>query len=134
MKVEELLKPRYKVIADYPNSEFPVGIIAYKYYAEWVFLNGIVSTIHLPAYPNIFKKLEWWEEREEKDMPEYVKMCVYIKPCTNNTENLELKQNQIVKPDKWGLNCFEISHWVFSAKLSVPATIEDYEQYQQSKL
>lgn len=61
--VEDLLKPRYKVIADYPNSEFKVGEI----------LGQFAMPINKDSFTNIFRKLEWWEDRKPEEMPEYVK-------------------------------------------------------------
>lgn len=140
MTVQELLKPRYKLIADYPNSEFRVGdvlefksIYPYSGYALLFGSDKIISTEYLDDFKHLFKKLEWWDERKVEEMPEYVKMTAYIKPITNNDENLELEKGQIVKPEKWGLNSFEISHWVFSASLAVPAAEEEYLQYLSDK-
>ena len=65
MTPEELLKPRYLVISDYPNSEFEVGKV-YEF-------NSAIAKNVFGRYPAIFRKLEWWEMRDEKDMPEYVK-------------------------------------------------------------
>jgi len=71
MKAEELLKPRYKVIAGYPNTTHNIGDIlddggrtkiATKH---WV--------IFMDQYPHLFRKLEWWEHREEKDMPKLIR-------------------------------------------------------------
>lgn len=69
MTKEELLRPRWKVIAEFPDSSFILNEIIesdtfttmkdYKYKME--------------CFPALFKKLEWWEERDEKDMPEYLK-------------------------------------------------------------
>lgn len=74
MTVEELLKPRYKVIADYPGSPFIVGSVGVKHYAEWVFeLNGVVSDVAVENYPHLFRLMHWSEERKPEDMPKYVK-------------------------------------------------------------
>lgn len=67
MTKEELLKPRYKVVADYPEP---------KYYRH-IRVGEIISNLnisdenYLKSFPNLFKKLEWWEERDEKDLPKY---------------------------------------------------------------
>lgn len=69
MTPEELLSPRYKIIADYPNSLYKLGQIIH----ERDNLEGATffkTTIH--KYPHIFKKLEWWEDRFKGDMPIYV--------------------------------------------------------------
>ena len=121
MSNEELMMPRYKVIADYPFSPFMIGAIIHH---NGEAISDLAKNIHL--YPYLFKKLEWWEERQVNDMPKYVKMNCYIKPCTDNHENIELKKGQIFIPEKWGLNSFEIGHWVFSVKLIEPSTEEEY--------
>lgn len=88
MSTEELLKPRYKVIADYPTytgesrkySHKKGDVIVFDTLDE-VYLwkeqesDGTqCSKDHFDKYPAIFKKLEWWEERADEDMPEYVKV------------------------------------------------------------
>lgn len=77
---EELLIPRYKVIADFPLNSHPMGEIIVDppddyYYAGY----PMNKSFPLSSMPHIFKKLEWWEDREEKDMPQYVKTTVGIK-------------------------------------------------------
>jgi hypothetical protein len=74
MTPEELLKPRYKVIADYPGNIHPIGHI------HGHDINGTQNVMKLDEwlafhdkYPHLFKKLEWWGDREEKDMPLYLR-------------------------------------------------------------
>ncbi|WP_319502548.1 hypothetical protein [uncultured Draconibacterium sp.] len=67
MTAEQLLKPRFEVIADYPKSIFKVGEI----------LNGelIYCDTNGPKYsdyPHLFKKLNWWENRKESEMPKKI--------------------------------------------------------------
>lgn len=62
---QELLKPRYKCIADWPFM--PRHIKVGELVAE-------VFIIKAAKYPHLFKKLEWWEERKPEDMPEYLKI------------------------------------------------------------
>lgn len=72
MNIEKLLTPRWKVIADFPFSPFKINDIVF----DGVFGQLRISTsgyFKIADYPAIFKKLEWWEEREEKDLPKYVK-------------------------------------------------------------
>lgn len=76
--VEDLLKPRVKVTADYPESPFRIGDIL-EHDGEpdecWILNRTGRKYINLETstYPAIFKKLEWWEEREPEQLPEYVK-------------------------------------------------------------
>ena len=63
MTVEQLLQPRYKVIADYPGNTMQVGTI----------FTSILDS-YWAKYPANFQKLEWWQDRDESDMPGYVKV------------------------------------------------------------
>lgn len=68
MTTEQLMQPRYKVIADYPGSEFAVGdIIIYQDESEEKFFIGVTN-----QYPHLFKKLEWGKERKNDELPKYV--------------------------------------------------------------
>lgn len=77
MTPTELLRPRYIVIADYPGSFLRVGDILIdqqKDYEFWECNRDLSKFDQSPAqYPAIFHPLNWWEHREEKDMPEYVR-------------------------------------------------------------
>lgn len=78
MTIEELLIPRWKVIAEYPNSIFDVGNILVNNSTqneyEYISWKDYGKDVYYPNdYPTIFKKLEWWEDRNIKDLPEYVK-------------------------------------------------------------
>lgn len=81
MNAEELLKPRYEVIDRYPNMDednLIVGsIIEFTLFDtetnQWYNHNERSNTYDAfyDCFPNIFKKLNWWEKR--KTMPKYVK-------------------------------------------------------------
>lgn len=86
MTPDELLKPRYKVIADYPNSRFKIGDILFKYIypsSESIYtyvtnpeipLKGTsLSPEYVEKMNHLFKPLQWWEDRKAEDMPGYVK-------------------------------------------------------------
>lgn len=82
---------RYKVIDKYPKSEFPIGtILIWDIESAYIMLNGkyhsteqwpmaLTSSYYLDQilkvkdYPNIFKKLKWYEDRLDEDMPQYIK-------------------------------------------------------------
>lgn len=98
MNTENLLAPRYKVIADYPRSKFTVGDPLEKYVFKTSELGvyTYVTNIEIPlqganekpeyveSMPHIFKPLSWWEDRNPDDMPEYVKK--------NNGEVYKIKE------------------------------------------
>ena len=74
----ELMKSRFKVIADYPDSKLKVGDIKEldsSYGDEEGFWHGkeYWDKTYLEKFPHIFRKLGWWEERISEDMPKYLK-------------------------------------------------------------
>lgn len=95
MQPEELMKPRYKVIADYFYSPYRVGdIIAvldndrsvhlttthYRdEFGETVDMANYFNPKRLLDYPHLFKPLRWFEERELSMLPEYLKGLKSVK-------------------------------------------------------
>jgi hypothetical protein len=63
---------RYKLINDYPGCEHSIGSILIADSNGVVRLSDAESA-RLDAYPYLFKKLNWWEEREESEMPKFIK-------------------------------------------------------------
>jgi hypothetical protein len=132
---EELLKPRYKVIADYPLSEYKVGFIIQGtgFTKPW---KDNFKTFFYEDYPNIFKKLEWWEERKIEDLPEYVRFgefdkehAIYkVKYFTG--KEVELYAHYMPCGFAENMNLYLVS---LKFPNNFPATHEEYEQYQQSK-
>ena len=74
MTNEELMTPRFKVIDDYPNSLFKIDEILTG--NERIYCDE--NSKRYSDFPNIFKPLEWWEERELEDLPKYLKDDFYI--------------------------------------------------------
>lgn len=64
MTTEDLLKPRYKVIAAFPESPFYIGDIINS--ERWQ------EAYNLNDFPAIFKQLHWWHERKKDDLPKYI--------------------------------------------------------------
>lgn len=125
--IKDLLKPRYKVIADYPGNIHPLGKI------HGHNINGTINKMPIDEwiewhekYPANFKKLEWWEDRELPQMPEYMKI-----------------DGRVVKVKEWSwdyfdkdtfpetrLMCLQVQgddHDYFEFKEYLPATKEEYE-------
>lgn len=143
MTVEELMKPRYKVIADYPNSEFEVGTIINfpnksDYYTgsdEWE--SEFVKDKNkggqfkfcikkIEPFPHLFKKLEWWEDRAIEDMPEYVK-CI-------KTPDQKIMPGDILKPIWNGIDGKTGGHYIFLyTNCFIPSTEAEYTNYINSK-
>lgn len=132
MDKKELLKPRYKVIAYYPECPYKVGEILtkwedWKYPDEEVYGNvndGVDEREIIKSTVN-FKLLQWWEERSEKDMPEYVRLIIDL-------PYYDLKKGDVQKLKR--IYRQSINYWcadlVGYPKVSVsaiePATKEEY--------
>lgn len=135
LSVEELLKPRYKVIADWQGNRIPIntiiqlnigpderfqnGNVPFPYaYTE----NGAEAEYTLSPYPHLFQKLEWWQERTEEEMPEYVKGFGKVYDLKKVSERNETG--------------FVIDHPMTEEPVPfnrcLPATLEDYDFYQST--
>lgn len=136
MTPEELLKPRYKVIALWPNSKdtrvgaimvFDNGIQAYLG-GNATFFSPLVMINEVKKYPHLFKKLDWWEDRELADLPEYV--------CWSESKNREI--TKVVSWDNhpaYGNYCYTVESSGFKnipgeCKL-MPATEQEYNDFKQ---
>jgi len=84
MKIEELLKPRYKVVAEFPRMEDFEGCEVD---------NIIVAEDNMwyENYPHLFKKLGWWEDRKREDMPMYLKRTGMVDDNDNPLPDWYLK-------------------------------------------
>lgn len=128
LTVEELMKPRYKVIADYPGNFLSVGtiIVTHDIWQDFTIELWCQSN---DKYPHLFKKLQWWEERAVEDMPEYVK-CV-------RTPDQIIQRGEVLKMHWESATDGKIidrEWWVFPyTNFYIPAAAAEYEQYQQSK-
>jgi len=131
-KIERLMQPRYKVIADYPGrpSSMPIGHIlildkfgAGKWWHEYTDLEPIHIDEGSKRFPVVLKQLEWWEERTAEEMPEYVKLV-------KNAKGFGLPDNCIRSVIEWDMNlkppradCFPVT---INAGNLIPATKEQY--------
>lgn len=75
-----LLAPRYQVIADYPYSPYKIGEVL----VDQMFRTGVLRLGLLrDSFPNIFNRLEWWEQRLLGEMPKYL---MYMGETTSEFE------------------------------------------------
>ena len=134
MSIEDLLKPRYKVIAEYPDSSYTVGHIIH----EADNLEGATFfTKRVHKYPHIFQKLEWWQDRKIEDMPEYLifpKTGEVYKPTRYFLDDGKFGKNvscyytgEKEKRGKW-----KGEETPFNLRVMLPATQTDYINYQNS--
>lgn len=128
MSKEELMRPRYKVIAGYPDSHYTIGTILDRNWCRYENDDEETGKIiwQLSDFPHLFKRLEWWEERPIEDMPIYVK-----------------HRSNVYQVDRW-CGSFQNKCWVgcylkgdgvyfiYSHELTT-ATAAEYEQYINQK-
>jgi len=67
MSIENLLKQRFEVIADFPMNNLPIGFIIYS---------ENLKAIDFEKFPHLFKKLKWFEKRNESEMPIFLKHSI----------------------------------------------------------
>ncbi len=78
--VEELMRPRYKVVALWPKCKLSIGDILHEFitlggavhYRKWGKKSHLLKS-EILAHPHLFAPLPWYAERSLSDMPEYVK-------------------------------------------------------------
>lgn len=137
LSVEELLKPRYKVIAPFPRGFLPVGTVFILDNESVIAAlpNGkkkITSSYYYSEpeeCPNIFKELKFWEERRKEDLPKYIKYVDDKGTEFEKTICLEVKEwiidDEYTRPDDFGVLAFK-------DLISTPITLEEYNAYQSS--
>lgn len=132
LSVEELLKPRYKVIALWPNCKFSIGDIltfvkeVAQTYDMWVDNNGQFHYSNIYGnYPHLFQKLHWAEERELGELPEYVKF-------NNQFCYKVIEWGKLGFAKCWDEINQEETTLCFIMNLTVPCTKQDYDLYQST--
>lgn len=122
MTPQELLKPRYKIIAAYPHmalDQHDVGDIISPYGMGFVYPEKVREQYE--SYPHLFKRLEWWEERRPEDLPIHVKFI---------EDYWHYKIGEIVPVFNWydyPNAC--IYHSRIGPQLFLPVSKEEYEQF-----
>lgn len=69
--IEHTLRIRYQLIANYPGNIHPIGFI----YNPPLESSQIIRDWceEKEKYPQVFKRLEWWEYRTDSELPRYMK-------------------------------------------------------------
>jgi hypothetical protein len=136
MTPEELLRPKYKVIADYFYNPYKIGdIITVEYedrsihltttqhrdeFGETVQQANYFHPKRLDDFPHLFQRVEWWEGLKPEEMPSYVKH----------------KNGNIYKVSEYSEGLIGVviegGFWAHLKNL-FPATKEQYEEYIKQK-
>lgn len=73
----DLLKPRYEVIADYPGSEYPVGLVLVEelpgHFSYQKDGRNYTTRIRDINYPHIFRKMNLMEKATNEETPKNAK-------------------------------------------------------------
>jgi hypothetical protein len=88
MTAEELMKPRFEIIADYPdNYHGKVGTILDRDWSRYPNDDETQEPVwRISDFPHLFKKLNWWEHRTIDQMP---KRVVSMADDNGNTYDIE---------------------------------------------
>lgn len=77
MTVKELLIPRFQLIAKYPQCPYRMGdilVFEHDHNGEPLCLDRAVFTESaMKEFSANFRKMEWWEERKDEELPKYVR-------------------------------------------------------------
>lgn len=117
MTQEELLKPRFKLIEDYPGNSREIGSISVE----------IATASYFRKYKANFRELQWWQDRDEKDMPEYVKVKCVINPSVHKVDRFDLESTS-----RWFMFIDKGIHPYAPADF-LPATEAEYLTFKNKK-
>lgn len=124
--MKDLMQKRFIVVAGTPFEKSPsVGTILTLEESgvnNWLTVRHndfVYSEMMLQDYPHLFRELQWWEYRDESEMPKYVKHRDKIYKVTG----------------WWGENCpyIEGEKHPFAPEVFIPATEKDFNEYINSK-
>lgn len=135
MSIEQLMKSRFKVVADYPNSPFRCGdileIVADPVDKWYCYRTGRTYNVEVKSYPKVFQSIEWWQDRNPEEMPEYV---WYDATGFSPKEKLIVLKvaKWVEEPDGevWADANDPIGYCTYH--MPRPATIEEYNQYKST--
>ncbi len=137
METKDLLKPRYKVIADYPENTLEVGqiLIESDVFDDWLqtdnFLHGIKKSCAV-LYPHLFQPLPWYADRKVEEMPEYVKF-IQDEPYYQLDKGVVISWQELDEYIKSRSELELLSHPIILMGYAEPATKEEYEHYLKNQ-
>lgn len=136
--INKLTVPRFEVIAEFPKCKFLKGDLLQRvinaandwYHTDVYSCLGGYDISDLEKYPHLFKKLNWWDNRKEKEMPKYLKQN-YDLENPNWTFHKIYKwdmKRKIGFLDSENYECCDLMIWRKQFAY-LPATKEEYERH-----
>lgn len=134
-KINELMKVRYEVIALWPNCVYHVGKILDR--------DADNLSPFYDSFPHLFKKLQWWDRREEGEMKaiEYIRWNEHQIKFNGEDKNevMKVESVRICNPGGSMAGMFEFvvertipgkeNNKYNYPQLFIPATLSDYNQF-----
>jgi hypothetical protein len=130
--IEDLLKPRIKIIALWPicrshnnMADQPKVGQVFKVAPDGSISSNAITVLNVDKYPHLFEKLSWWEEMDLSEFPEYVKP---------NPEKEFMKTENWIYKANWIMSvngpAHRVNQWNFiHAENLLPCTESDYLTY-----
>ncbi|MGN6416093.1 MAG: hypothetical protein ACTHMC_01285 [Pseudobacter sp.] len=107
---EQLMAPRYQMISREPLVGFC--------FLDIIEDQHLIEAWDMKNLPHLFQKLEWYEERDTNDLPDYIAV-----------EGMGILK---VTGKGGGSTVFIANEGVISSKCCLPATQEEYEAYKKA--
>ncbi|MEZ7496490.1 hypothetical protein QO206_13410 [Leeuwenhoekiella aequorea] len=100
MTATELLKPRFEVIADFPDNHYgKVGTILDRDWSKYPNDDETQEAIwRISQFPHLFRKLNWWERREKHEMPKKL-----ISLAGKDNINFKLEDQEVYEIVDWDM-------------------------------
>lgn len=150
-KIQELLKPRYKVVAPFWDSPFKVDQVITmtgrskrfpifgdnntEDWETWIDRKDGGATGYSISkfrdYPNLFKELEWWQDREFDLTGVYVRFGDLDKKhsCFQLKERIDYPHMEL-----WHMTGIGDFDYQYPIHQSIPITSTEYQNYLKLKM
>lgn len=130
MAVSDILKDRYIVIKDYPENKITPNVPFFPSPTE-----GSADLQKILKYPHLFRKLEWWEFREQ-DLTlmtsfDFAKVVIYVGYWrVDDIVPIHSYEIQQTRPAKLiGFYLGEHRQHLHAIDKVVPAALSEYKQW-----
>jgi hypothetical protein len=133
LTIEQLLRPRYKIIADYPGNPYEIGRIISFDRQRMIIMETESCVLLAPvegfdSYPHLFELAHWSEGRTKEEFPEYVAFAPKFKAEEiYKVEQLHTTEKGFVQSILCEGEIVPYSPGIYHR----PATQEEYEAYKK---